>query len=265
MRQLTFVFAAGLLIAYILLSTSLLYIPTSNLIAYGASFDNPIGFIAYSFVHVSPAHLIGNLILLIPIGFIAEKKLRSKDYIVIFFFSAAASAIVYSYMTPNHVLVGASSAISGLIAAGFMVDFKKGLLAVLLSSLLIYLVSPSITMYTQEHLGVLQNQSAQLEQNITQINQAIQVAIQQNNTQQAANFTEQKQAVVQDYSATKKSQTNIEVGVEREKTSTTSPIVHIVGALTGMAYLVAFRRDIIWEMPSQLISRKRSRRNSTKN
>ena len=262
MKYCTIALTAAIIIAYVALSSSLLYIPTSALLIFGFSLENLIGLVTYSFIHIGPMHLIGNVLLLVPLGILAEKKLRFKDYFAIFFLSAAISALVYAMIKPENVLVGASAAVAGLMAAAFMVDIKKAVAAMILFSLLFAVITPQVDSFTDNEASILKNKSAELEQNLTVIDQQIADATQQNDTVAVQALEYAKNETLQSFNSTVTQQTNIEIGKEREEETETNQIVHLVGAMTGMAYLLLFRRDIIWEMPSQLISRKSSRKKS---
>jgi hypothetical protein len=50
---------------------------------------------------------------------------------------------------------------------------------------------------------------------------------------------------------TESARTNIESGYARERATRTSLLVHLVGGMASLAYVVAFRRDIIWQMRSR--------------
>ena len=265
MKYYTLALTVAILLAYVVLSNSLLYIPTSALITFGFSLQNLLGLLTYSFIHVSPMHLIGNVLLLVPIGIIAEKKLRFKDYFAIFFLSAIVSALAYSVVQPNDVLVGASAAVAGLMAAAFLVDIKKTIVAMIAFSLLVIVITPQVTSFTDSQLSILNNKNMELQQALDSINQQIQNATQQNDTEAVQQLESDKNQTAQDLSNSAEQQANIEAGLQREKETRTNQIIHLVGALTGLAYLFAFRRDIVWEMPSQLMPRKSSRKKSRKN
>ncbi|MEM0372740.1 MAG: rhomboid family intramembrane serine protease [archaeon] len=258
---LTVVFAVAIVLAYFFFSRALLYIPSQPLIEYGFSFSNVLpGVITYSFLHVSPMHLIGNLLLFIPVGLIAEKKLRAKDFIAIYFLSAGVAAVTFSLIVPETVLVGASAAVSDLISAAFMVDIKKAFVAVIASSLVIMLVSSHVMAATSAEYEKLKQRSVGLEQKLAEISKNLTRAIAANNTTEVIYYSEAKNKTAQDYGKVKISETNLEIGLIREKEVRSSPWVHLAGALTGFAYLFVFRRDVIWEMPSQVLSLKCLRR-----
>ncbi|NYZ79973.1 hypothetical protein H0N95_01835, partial [Candidatus Micrarchaeota archaeon] len=89
---------------------------------------------------------------------------------------------------------------------------------------------------------------------LTIVNENLTQAIAANNTTAIIYYSEVKNKTVQAFNASKTGETNLEVGLRREKEAQTSPWVHLAGTLAGFTYLFVFRRDIIWEMPSQVTS-----------
>jgi hypothetical protein len=252
----TLLLAALTVLAYFVFSVFLIYIPMQTLVDYGFMFSNPIGLVTYPFMHVSPGHLIGNVLLLIPIGLVAEQKLRWKDYFVIYFLAGAVAAVLFGLMYPDVVLVGASAAISGLIAAAAVVDFKKAIAAVIIFSIFMSIVGPQIAIFTKQQLDELEKQNNQLSLKITDVDQQITVAVKKNDTEAVKRLLTEKNETVKKMNESIIRSTNLQEGMQREKGVVTSPLVHLAGTLVGFAYIFAFRRDVLWEMSSQLISRK---------
>ena len=265
MRKNTIIIAVITLLAYLFLSETLYYISTSGIMQYGFRFDNILGVLTYSFLHVSPTHLIGNLILLIPIGIIAEKKLRHKDYFGIYFGSAIISALIFGLLVPKTFLVGASAAISGMLMVAFLVDVKKTVLAIITTTLIIFIVSPQISIYTENSLLALESQGTDLLQSLDETNKELLIAIERNDSALIENLSIQKGETETKLVGVLKKSQNINAGIAREDDTTSLPLTHLAGALSGLAYLLLFRRDIIWEMPSQVLpprylSKKHKRR-----
>jgi len=251
-------------LVYVILSPTLLYIPTKTLLDFGFNSTNPIGLITYTFLHISPSHLIGNLILLLAVGFIAEKKLNYKQYYLVYLIAGATSAIVYSLLFPENYLVGASAAISALLAIAFIIDIKKTFIMVLFASLIISLISPELQALTQQKFNQLQNKSNQLEQNLNQINAQIKKAKQLNKTDEIKKLIENKSKQIQEYNKTTTQVLVVDEGMKREKHAQTSPLVHLTGAFTGLAYLFLFRRELVWKLPSQIIPQNLLQKNLKK-
>lgn len=252
---------------YFIFSSALLYIPTKTLMAFGFSFSNLLGIITYSFVHIGPNHVFGNVLLLFIIGFIAEQKLKGKDLVFIYLLSGAVAAIVFAIMRPETVLVGASAAVSGLIAVAFFVDIKKAVFGMLIFTLLVFLIGPPLLAYSQSQFELLKNRTTELEQEYNQALGELEEAIRENETERIENLSIEINKTIGELNITTHYQLNVEQGIERERESRTSPWVHLFGALTGLAYIFVFRRDIIWSLPSQLIpptKKRKSKRGKTK-
>ncbi len=261
----TLILSILLAISYILLSKHFLYIPTKYLLLLGFNISNPLGLITYSFVHISPMHLIGNLILLLSIGFIAEQKLSSKEYFAVYLTAGAASAIVYGILYPQNYLVGASAAISGLLAIAFIVDIKKTLVAIVIASISISLISSPVHSFTLIEYEKMQNQQNQIQEKISELNTQIQKAIASNQTEIASQLNKTKQNQVQRLNKTSTETLVVNEGMKREEHAKTSPLVHLTGAFIGLAYLFLFRRELIWQLPSQILPQNLLQKNSKKN
>lgn len=283
----TLIFLAAMFLVHLLLSYQYLFIPTEQLTKYGFLPNSPLTLLSYSFLHLSPQHLLANVGLLLAVGIIAEKKLDFKDYSFIFFTSAISAAIVFQILSKEPtVLVGASSAISGILAASVFVDFKKAIPAIIIFGVLLQFASPMVTSHTQQKLANLENKTKdiQKEYNETQkkINQTEQELKEKQSDkgslsykcsvlnitsaceklkeikesikeeeQQKQELEEKKNKTLKNFTETTEEEQQVKEGIEREEKAETSAIVHLVGAVTGIAYIGAFRRDIIWNLTSQ--------------
>ena len=74
------------------------------------------------FLHGSPAHLLGNMIFLWVFGDNVEDCMGSLRYLLFYLACGMAGALVYAFMLPasEGPLIGASAAISGVVAAYLM-------------------------------------------------------------------------------------------------------------------------------------------------
>lgn len=284
----TIIIVSLIALIYLFLSHNFLFIPGKKLVTYGFEFSNPLGAITYSFLHLSPQHVIANIALLLAVGIIAEKKLDFRDYFTIFFSSAIIAGIVFHFLTPKPtVIVGGSSAVSGILAASVFVDFKKAVPAVLIFGLFISIVSPAVSTYTKGQLGLLENETTELEKEYNETKGKIEefqyqienftskistlkekCTVYQNETacdkwnelnktlkeksEQKKELQEKGNETVENLNQTLQSKIKLEHGIKREEEAKTSALVHLVGAFTGIAYLYIFRRDIIWSLPSQV-------------
>ncbi len=272
---------------YIGLAYKYLFIPNTHLLAYGFSPSNPVGALTYSFLHLSPQHLLANATLLLAMGIIVEKKLRPQDYLAIFLASAVTAGITFHVLTPEPtVLVGASSAVSGILAAAVFVDFKKAIAAIILFGVFIHIASPAVINYTEFKLNSLQSQTSELQEQYSEVKKKVNETEQElknlsqkiselqyqcfelndstaceklktlNESKQAAeeekkDLEEQENETFQTLNKTATEERHLQQGITREEKAKTSAIVHLVGAMTGIGYLLAFRRDILWSLPSQ--------------
>jgi membrane associated rhomboid family serine protease len=241
---------------YVALSQSLLYIPSKVLLQLGFNFENPIGILLYSFLHVSPNHVIGNLILLFIVGAIAEQKLNRKDIIGIYFLSSFAAAITFSLLTPNTIIVGASAAISGLISAAVVADIKKAVVGIVAFTVLMFLIGPPLYQYSADQIELLRDKTSVLEQQLQTTSLQLEMAIEQNNTVLIEQLQEKYDTTYYELNESTMAKVNVEEGVEREKRSQTSSLAHIVGAIVGFIYLWRIRPDILWKLPEQVLPKK---------
>lgn len=251
-------------IAYISLSNFLLYIPAKTMLKFGFSFSNLPALFSYPFIHIGPYHLITNLIILISLGLIAEQKLSSKDYFLIYFFAAFFSGITFCILSPDKFLVGASAAISGLMSAAFLVDIKKAFAVVIIFSLFSYAIENPITIEVEQKLNDTIEEVEELEIILNETQEKLDEAIINNNTELIIYYTETKNDTIEELIEVTEKKSNIETGIKREKSAVVSDLVHLVGALTGFAYMLLFRKDVTWQMPSQVLPQKLLRKNSKK-
>lgn len=245
---------------YFVFSNSLLFIPNSTLLFFGFSLTNLLGLVTYSFVHISPNHLFGNVLLLLTVGVIAEQKLSGKDFLIVYFLSGATSAFIFSLLQPDTVLVGASAAISGLVTTSFIVNIKRSVAGMIAFTLIVYAVGPVLMDYTQNQLQFLSIKTSSLEQAYNQTIEKLNEAIQTNNTEQIQNLTQQANSTFYELNQTSLYKVNLEQGIEREQQSRTSTIVHLIGAFTGLGYIFFFRRQLIWELPDQVIPKSKKKK-----
>lgn len=273
---------------YLILSYGYIFIPNKELVMYGFSPSNLLGVITYPLLHLSPQHLFANVALLIAVGIIAEEKLNIKDYLSIFFISSIVAGIVFHILTPKPVvLVGASSAISGILAASIFIDIKKAVIAIIIFGIFLQVTSPAVTNYTQSKLKEIQAEGQNITQTynetikkrkeiqdileslknklsllITRCEEGNQTAcskIQEvnetkvNKSKQEQIIEEKESNIKQKANQTIINELILEQGIERDRKAQTSSIVHMVGAIMGILYLAAFRKDIIWKMPSQVL------------
>ncbi len=238
-------------LAYLVLSKDYVYIPWQYLKEYGFLLSNPLTVFSYAFLHISPTHLISNLLLLVLVGVIAEEKISSKEYYAVFFSSAIIAAVVFALLVPNTILVGASAAISGVLAIAFFVDFKKTIITVLIFSLVLPPVTSVINTQVQHYYSSLVVEKQSLEEKQKTIEIEISKAVKENNTALVEKLHEEKQKIIVEKQKKEALTTAIEEGKEREKQAVVMQVVHVAGALTGVVFLLLFRKDILINIPEQ--------------
>lgn len=89
----------------------------------GTLWDRAIPFVSYLFLHANFTHLAINCIWLLPFGAITARRFGAPMFFLFFLVCGAAGAAVhlaFNWGSPEPV-VGASAAISGLMAAGFRI------------------------------------------------------------------------------------------------------------------------------------------------
>jgi hypothetical protein len=273
--KITLVLAAITVGFYFVFSNALAYIPYQVQLTYGFSFANWLGLVTYTFVHVAPAHLVGNVLLFLVVGIIAETALRPKDFLAIYFLSGAAAAIIFCAVQPNTVLVGASAAIAGIMIAAILIDMKKAAVFIVGAFLVTGIVvipalNSAISGWHYELNKSATQLKAELNKTEAEKNETLTLIIyveQQYNAGNISpeeynltvknlstvlqNITETEKKVNESLNLTAGAEQNIAEGKKREAAAKTSIIIHLTGILAALGYLLAFRRDIIWKVPYQ--------------
>jgi len=75
----------------------------------------PSCLITYMFLHAGPVHLLFNLLGLLTFGLQLERLLSPVEYLLLYFASGVAGGLLQVAVTPDVPVVGASSAIFGLL------------------------------------------------------------------------------------------------------------------------------------------------------
>ncbi|VVB70144.1 Rhomboid family protein [uncultured archaeon] len=175
---------------YLYFSKGSYYIDEKTLISLsGFSSTLPFGVITHFFVHVSPTHLIGNLLFLIVFGLFIENNFEKRDYLLILFSSMIISSLAFILLNPGNYLVGASLGIAGLLGAtlAFRPLFGLSLLLLVffLSPLIINPISSFVNSATSQQQVQLQQEKQNLVSqisNLTAENKSTQVVQQKLNT-----------------------------------------------------------------------------------
>ncbi len=223
--------------AYFFLSKGAPYIPGENFFPFAAiaGADGQMGLaglFSHLFLHVGLQHLVGNVLPLLLFGALVELAVGSLDVAAIFLISGVLSGALFSFLNPATPLAGASAAISGLMGAALVSRPRQALVFLVATPLVLsFLFLPAVDFASEKY-------SEGVSQKAVSLNQTVQILVQQNRTEEAANVSKQLVEV-------QKQAQQIEAGAAREKESQTSLAVHLFGAILGVAYLYAFRRQAL--------------------
>ena len=226
----TAVLTAVVLIVYVFSSSGNLY-PDSSLVgqhAYGAS--NPLALVFSLFFHIGARHLGSNLLPLVAFCFLLECSLPSRHALVVFFASGILSAFVFSILNPSSFLVGTSAGVAGLMTAGALLRPKWGVAVLIAVPLVLAVVAlPLVDWAASASFSALGVKTSELRAEADRLQAAGQ-------TQAAASVRAQAEAV----NATLAQQESVR---SQEAVATPDEIVHLVGALVGVLYVLLFFRD----------------------
>lgn len=89
--------------------------------------------LTYMFLHAGPAHLVFNMVFLFVFGPCVEDRLGRLRYLLFYLLCGVASVIGYALSEPESLapLVGASGAISGVLGAYLVVQFRSQVVTLL--------------------------------------------------------------------------------------------------------------------------------------
>ncbi len=74
------------------------------------------------FLHSDPGHLLFNMTFLWVFGRVCEDILGAGKTLVIYFVSMAAGSLMFGLLFPSEAAIGASGAVSGLVAAAILIE-----------------------------------------------------------------------------------------------------------------------------------------------
>jgi membrane associated rhomboid family serine protease len=186
------------------------------------------------FLHVGVQHLIGNLLPLIAFSLLLESVLSSFEVIAVFVASGVVGGALFSLLNPGAMLVGASAAISGLMAACAAAKPKAALALLVAVPLLVsFAAVPAVAFAEQAFERGLNEKQAALQGEVASL-------VAQNRTVEAAAANASLQAVAAQAEQTTE-------GREREASTPTDFAVHAFGAIAGVLFLWFARRDVVRE------------------
>lgn len=225
----TLILVIAVLVPYYVLSNGTFYLPEGTLESLGfASQSGPATYVTHLFTHVGLQHLAANTIPLIAFGLLLESVLAGYHILAIFLISGIFSSILFTMLNPSVLLIGASTGVSGLMAASTLLKPKQALVLLIATLLLLLAFNPLVDYYNSLQVQSLQDQKSTLEQSVQQL-------LKENKTEEAA-AQNQSLATVQ----TKLVQTT--EGIQREHETPTDFWVHLFGAGFGALYIVLFAR-----------------------
>lgn len=225
----TLLLVLGVLVPYYILSNGTFYLPDNTLenlgFAPGVSLSN---YVTHLFTHVGLTHLVSNLVPLVAFGLLLESSVASYHVIGLFLFSGILSSIFFSFLNPSVLLIGASTGVSGLMAASTLLKPKKALVFLIVMLILIASFAPTVAYYNSFQLSRMQEEK-------TQLGQKVQALLAQNKTEEAKAQNESLSQVQVKITQTTQ-------GIEREQQTPTDLLVHLFGAGFGALYLILFAR-----------------------
>ena len=247
------------------------YASSAAISAFGLASWNPVGVVTSLFMHQGVRHLLANLIPLAVFAFLLETTLTGGAVIVIFLASGIAGGLVYVLLNPGALIIGASAAIAGLMAAAVALKPKQAIALALLVALLAVLV---VTPASEYFAGARKTQVQSDVDSLTQQNavaqaqsEAAQAAVDETGArvpalQQAGKLAEAEAARAQlerekaaaDAAAAREKQANASLAVAQVKAeefaqgeahaeAPATILPHAVGALVGLALVFAFRKQ----------------------
>ncbi|MFH0974124.1 MAG: rhomboid family intramembrane serine protease [Candidatus Micrarchaeota archaeon] len=267
--------ASLLLIALILASYAYFvaepYASETALGTLGLSRFNLLGIFTHEFMHQGLHHLLSNLLPLLTFAILLESAMSAGGVLTIFFAAGAAGGLAYLFFDQGALIIGASAASSGLMAAATALRPKQAVALALLACLIaVFVIGPVSDYFTtarktqvQQDVASLSNQTtqtqAQFQEVQTNVNQTISRVSeleQQGKTaeaererailtqQQAALAAAQKAADEANASLAAAQQKAAELARGEEQASAPiSAIPHAVGALVGLLLVIAFRKQ----------------------
>jgi membrane associated rhomboid family serine protease len=270
----------GIILFIYFILASAFFIPDELIGVLSFSVDNILGIFTYSFVHIGLQHMLGNIFLLIPVGIIVEQNLGRKHLLAIYFLSGITAAALFVAIMPNAAPVGASAAVAGLVIPACLIDFKKTIFYIAVFTVVaIVLINGVNFLITQSYLQAKQKTTVlQEDLNKTTIEknkttaQIVEIEIKYGKGElpyeeyvaSKQNLTEKIQTLEKEANETKIELNKtagfagaVKYGIDREKATQTSLLVHVIGSLIGLAYLCAFRRDIVLNSGYQIIKFQR--------
>ena len=204
---------------------------TADALAFG--FSQPQNILTHLFVHTSYDHLIANAVALLIFGSILEIAVGSIDFLAIFVLSGVLSATVFLLIGPFYVLLGASAAISGIIAGAFAAKPKKfvfALIAMFAFSFLLINASEFSILETSKSLSIQKSEAGE------ELEKAV----------ESGDIVKQGEAS-EEIKTIEAEQKKLKEGRRFQGETIISPVPHLLGAFFGLAFLWILRKEKLEE------------------
>ena len=220
------------LAAFVFFSNATYFIEVQQLLKLGLTSFQLQNAVHYMLIHVGYRHLAVNLVSLIAFSLVVEYCLGSRHAFAVFWISGIISGIIYVLIYPNIALIGSSAGIAGLLGAGFVSDWKKSFKALIA---MLIIVTFFVLPITSGSFELFKKEIVEKEQIIEQdLNQAIE----QKDLNKAADLNKSLQETRQTIEQTLE-------GEEFAGITPTSNEIHAFGAIIGIAYALALKKDLL--------------------
>ncbi len=285
----TILLSASIVLAYYFLQEAL-FVPYPLILRYGLRISNPLSYLTYAFVHVGVHHLISNVLALLPLAYFLEKRV-AHDVLGVFFVSSVLGGLIFAILSPKTILVGCSAGVFGVFGALFLVDPRKFLVALVLSTLLIAL-SPHVSNYIErrfaeelvrekmEKMRTLQEKTAQIsavKEQVSKISSDINKLTQEMERappekkerirteierkkgllevqrRKIEELEKYKEMVEEELQRIRRMESIYSSGKSLEARAAISFLSHAVGIFFGMVYMYVRRRDMVEKSLEQMM------------
>ena len=229
--KLTLALAGLIAISYIAFSSRLVFADMSTIKQLGFAVTMPFNIFSFSFVHAGYGHLAANLAMILAAGTIIEARLGKRDLLGLFFLGSAFSALIFTFINREYLLVGASAGAVSLLSAAVAVDPRTAARNILAIAVAAILFVASISIYVELTTHRIESEIRELE--------ATRIAAQQEGDietlQEAEQQITRKESLKQE----------IEEGIEVQESVPVNFEIHVYAAIFGALYLFLFRRDAV--------------------
>lgn len=217
---------------------------------------NILGLVTYSFMHIGIKHLVLNTTILILIGWIVEEKIGWKHTLALFFITSILAGIAYSLTVTRGWVIGSSAGIAGLMVGAYLSNIKKALAALITITLVSTVLILPLTDFTLAQMTTTKEKIVnESKEKILELNTSIEKIEKEIETkkEQGKNITEEvkkMENLTSQLNQTKKieekakiEKESIEQGKKTEEKTPPSNLIHLYGALAGIAYMMVFKRE----------------------